>query len=127
MFNSMAASRNKGTRKRHVQQELFRRGGKRKGAGRKPKHGRAGTTHEERRELEARHPLHIVLRVLPEIGNLRRPELYRSVREASVVAAIRGPLGHGFKGGREKTTDGWAGAFRSIQPPARLEDRSTTR
>jgi hypothetical protein len=86
------ASRSKTTQKRHVQQELFRRGGKRKGAGRKPKGSRAGTTHEERLELKARHPLHIVLRVVPDIGSLRRPELYRAVREASIVAAIRGRI-----------------------------------
>jgi REP element-mobilizing transposase RayT len=92
MFKSMVASGSKATRTRHVQQELFRRGGKRKGAGRKPKGLRAGTTHEARRELQARHPLHIVLRVLPEIGNLRHPDLYRAVREASIVAAIRGRI-----------------------------------
>ena len=38
----------KRSRKRHVQQELFRRGGKRRGAGRKPKGGRAGERHVAR-------------------------------------------------------------------------------
>lgn len=88
----MMEARCERTQKRHMQQALFRHGGKCKGAGRKPKGGRAGTTHEKRRELKARHPLHIVLRVVPEIGNLRRPELYRAVREASIVGAIRGRI-----------------------------------
>ena len=76
-------------RKRHVQQELFRHGGKRKGAGRKPKGPRSSEAHEERPEIGPSHGLHVVLRVRPEIGNLRRPEMYRAIREASVCAAVR--------------------------------------
>ena len=79
----------KRSRKRHVQQELFRHGGKRKGAGRPPKGKRAGTTHEARQEIEARYPLHIVLRLVPEVGSMRRRKLYQAVRDATVVAAIR--------------------------------------
>ncbi len=76
-------------RVRNVQQELFRRGGKRKGAGRPPKGKRAGTTHEARPEVEARYPLHIVLRLVPEVGSMRRDKMYEAVREASVVVAVR--------------------------------------
>ena len=76
------------------QQELFtsaakRRGGKRKGAGRKPNGQRAGTTHEARPVICGRHPLHVVLRATPEVGNLRRRAIYHAIREATVVACVR--------------------------------------
>jgi len=77
---------------RHVQQQLFWHGGKRKGAGRKPKGALTGTALQRRKELNAQYPLHIVLRVLPEIGNLRRPALYQAIREASIAAAMRGRI-----------------------------------
>lgn len=76
-------------RKRHVQQELFKRGGKRKGAGRKPKGARAGSRHEERPDVDAKNALHVVLRVVPAVGNLRRRDVYRAMREATIVAAVR--------------------------------------
>jgi REP element-mobilizing transposase RayT len=76
-------------RKRHVQQELFKRGGKRKGAGRKPKGPRAGSRHDERPEVEAKNALHVVLRVVSAVGNLRRRDMYRAMREATIVAAVR--------------------------------------
>ena len=74
-------------RKRHVQQELFRCGGRRKGAGRKPKHGRAGTSHRKRDEVKSCDVLHVVLRTVADVGNLRRPEVYKAVRAATVKAA----------------------------------------
>jgi len=76
-------------RKRHVQQELFRRGGKRKGAGRPPKGKRAGSGHQKRPDVKPHHALHVVLRVVPEIGSLRRRLMYRAMREATIVAALR--------------------------------------
>jgi hypothetical protein len=63
-------------RKRHVQQELFRRGGKRKNAGRKPKGARAGSPHQERPTIKPTHALHVVLRIVAAVGNLRRRSLY---------------------------------------------------
>jgi REP element-mobilizing transposase RayT len=76
-------------RKRHVQQELFRRGGKRKGAGRKPKGARAGSAHQSRPVIKPSLALHVVLRVVPEVGSLRRRAMYRAMREATIVAAVR--------------------------------------
>jgi putative transposase len=76
-------------RKRHVQQELFKKGGKRKGAGRKPKGSRPGTSHDKRSEVKLRHPLHVVLRVVPDVGTLRRRKMYQAMREATIVAAVR--------------------------------------
>jgi REP element-mobilizing transposase RayT len=76
-------------RKRHAQQELFRRGGKRKGAGRKPKGTRAGSRHQERPDIKARYPVHIVMRIVPGIGSLRRRAMYKAIREATIIAALR--------------------------------------
>jgi putative transposase len=76
-------------RKRHVQQELFRRGGRRRGAGRKPKRARAGAPHKRRPEIKSAYALHVVLRVVPAVGSLRRRNLYKALREATIVAAMR--------------------------------------
>jgi REP element-mobilizing transposase RayT len=75
-------------RKRHVQQQLplLAKGGKRKRAGR-PKQGlRASERHEKRAALEPSEPVHVVVRAAPEIGNLRRREIYQAVRKALVVS-----------------------------------------
>jgi putative transposase len=85
----MARVTSRRPRKRHVQQELFRRGGKRKGAGRKPKGPRAGSAHRKRPDVRPYHALHITLRVVQEVGSLRRRLMYRALREATVVAAVR--------------------------------------
>ena len=90
----MAAAResklgSKRARKRHIQQSLFRHGGKRRGAGRKPRGPRSSAAHKTRPEVGAEHVLHVVLRAVPEIGNLRRPEIYRAIRAASRTTARR--------------------------------------
>jgi REP element-mobilizing transposase RayT len=85
----MAAAGSKRARKRHVQQELFRRGGKRKGAGRKPKGRRAGSPHQARPEIKPYHALHVVMRVVPAVGSLRRRAMYKAMRDASIIAALR--------------------------------------
>jgi REP element-mobilizing transposase RayT len=72
-----------------VQQELFRRGGKRKGAGRKPTGARAGSSHMARPTVRVSQPLHITLRVVPAVGNMRRRSLYKAIRDATVTAAVR--------------------------------------
>ena len=85
----MAKARSRTSRKRHVQQELFRRGGKRKGAGCPPKGRRAGSGHQKRPDVKPYHALHVVLRVVPAVGSLRRRLMYRAMREATIVAAVR--------------------------------------
>src|SRR4051794_40996226 len=74
----------------HEQMPLFRNGGKRRGAGRKPKGARPGTSHRSRPWVDGSQALHITLRVATEVGNMRRDAMYRAVRAASVVAAERG-------------------------------------
>jgi putative transposase len=90
-------------RKRHVQQELFRHGGKRKGAGRPPKGKRAGSPHKKRPTLVGRYPVHVVLRVDPVVGSLRKRFMYRALREATIAVALR-----------ELAYDEVKGAFRII-------------
>ena len=69
---------------------LFKkRGGKRRGAGRKPKGRRAGSRHKVRPELNARHPVHVVLRAIGAVGSLRRRFTYRAIREATLTTARR--------------------------------------
>ena len=86
-YKCMMAARSRRARKRHMQQELFTCGGKRKGAGRKPKHGRAGSSHKKRDEVDDSDVLHVVLRTVADVGNLRRREVYKAVRAASSIAA----------------------------------------
>ena len=63
-----------------------RPGSKRPGP--KPK-ARAGSPHKTRPELKARHPVHVVLRVVGAVGNLRRRATYKAVREATLTTARR--------------------------------------
>src|SRR5215470_16618655 len=69
---------------------LFKkRGGKRRRAGRPPKGERAGSPHKKRPFLHARYPVHVVLRVVSAVGNLRRRCVYRAIREATLTTARR--------------------------------------
>ena len=69
---------------------LFKqRGGKRRGAGRPPKGKRAGSPHKERPFLHARYPVHVTLRVIREVGSLRRRCVYQAIREATLTTALR--------------------------------------
>src|SRR4051812_29288587 len=88
MNHRMAAKSNR-ARKRHVQQQLFRHGGKRRGAGRKPKGARAGECHAARPEFKPYHALHVVMRIVPEVGSLRRRKMYKALRDATITAALR--------------------------------------
>jgi REP element-mobilizing transposase RayT len=65
------------------------RGGKRRGAGRPPKGPRAGSPHQERPFLHARYPVHVTLRSVGAVGNLRRRCVYQAIREATLTTARR--------------------------------------
>jgi len=67
-------------------------GGKRPGAGRPRTGARVGAPHKVRPALAARYPVHVVLRVVAAVGNLRRRSLYRAVREATLTAARLGKI-----------------------------------
>jgi REP element-mobilizing transposase RayT len=84
-------------RRRHEQQDFLDksgtkirdpRGGKRKGAGRKPNNGvRAGMPHEARPALTASYPLHVTLRVLAIVSTLRDFDIYPAFQKATMAAA----------------------------------------
>ena len=81
-------------RKRHIQQSLDvrapdeeRRGGKRKGAGRPPKGVRSSERHKRRPKVDPRHPLHVTLRAIAEVGSLRKRDVFQAIGEATVVVA----------------------------------------
>jgi REP element-mobilizing transposase RayT len=74
----------------HEQLALWKeRGGKRRGAGRKARGPTASERHKKRPEHLARHPVHVVLRVVRDVGSLRRRCAYKAFREAVLVAARR--------------------------------------
>src|SRR3954468_17448561 len=80
----------RGERRLSEQLALFKkRGGTRRGAGRPPKGARAGSPHKERPDLHARYPVHVTLRVVGVVGNLRRRCVYQAVREATLTTALR--------------------------------------
>ena len=79
-------------RKRAKTEQLVlftQRGGKRRGAGRPPKGSRAGSPHKARPFHDADTPVHIVLRVIPAVGNLRRRAAYQAIRKATLTVARR--------------------------------------
>jgi REP element-mobilizing transposase RayT len=87
-------------RKRHVQTSFApyaksldkngqlrgaRKGEKRKGVGR-PKRGvRASERHVKRLFLRPSNPVHVILRVHPDVGSLRRAAVFHAIREALIT------------------------------------------
>ncbi|MGN6104976.1 MAG: transposase [Kofleriaceae bacterium] len=76
---------------RKVQQELRfkQRGGKRRGAGRRPKGARSSQPHKRRPEHIARYPVHVTLRAAGDITRLRTNEMFAAFRQATTMAARR--------------------------------------
>jgi len=79
-------------RVRHPQLELALpvRGGKRRGAGRKPKGGRSGVSHHGRPRLACHHPVHVTVRVKEHVWNLRSQRCFRQIEGALAVCRERG-------------------------------------
>jgi REP element-mobilizing transposase RayT len=76
--------------KRGQVEMVFRtHGGKRPGAGRKPKGKRPGAPHAARPEHDPRHPVHVTMRVVGSAAGLRRRDTYFALREATIVTARR--------------------------------------
>jgi putative transposase len=76
---------------RQLEFRCFLRGGKRKGAGRKPKGAFAMITHSTRCEVRKGKPLHITLRLAADLPNLRNPAEMEVVLQA--LRAARGRHG----------------------------------
>jgi putative transposase len=69
--------------KPHQQELTFRTwGGKRKGAGRKPKVGRARVSHCSRPEHKKQHPVHVTLRAARRLPSLRKQAVFMAIRRA---------------------------------------------
>ncbi|MBV8760923.1 MAG: transposase [Deltaproteobacteria bacterium] len=74
----------KSARKHHSQQELFRHGGRRRGAGRPitPGRTRASERHLPRPRLTKHQAAHVTLRVVPSLALLRDRDFYKAIRRA---------------------------------------------
>ncbi len=78
--------------KRRDRQQTFaflRWGGKRKGAGRKPKGERAGVSHGTRMRLAGRFPVHVTVRLKKGLPSLRRKSAYRVLERAFAAGGER--------------------------------------
>ena len=78
-------------RRRPVQLGLAFRtwGGKREGAGRKPGGPHVGASHRRRPALAPRLPVHVTVRMLPHVWNLRSRRSFTRIRYAILAAAQR--------------------------------------
>ena len=75
---------------KQIELKLPMRGGKREGAGRKPKNGeKAGVSHASRPQFKARHPVHVTMRVRPGVGFLRGYTRQRAIEDALREARLR--------------------------------------
>jgi REP element-mobilizing transposase RayT len=84
--------RNRDTRRRRPKQSAFHwrtHGGKRRGAGRRPKGRRSGVPHRSRGEVLPTTPVHVGLKVAEDISNLRHPTLFGPLRTAIYEGADR--------------------------------------
>jgi hypothetical protein len=75
---------------------LFRRGGKRRGAGRKPKGSKPLVSHEKREPLAARHPVLVTTRLRAGLPSLRGAQAF-AVLEKAFAGSIAGVEQHGFR------------------------------
>jgi len=77
---------------RKARQEMLvfsRRGGRRKGAGRKPKGDRPGVPHERRESFARGTPIHVTVRVLKGVPNLRSRKAMRVIAKSFEAARER--------------------------------------
>jgi REP element-mobilizing transposase RayT len=81
------APRRRPRRPRQLALELRTHGGRRAGAGRKPKGAKAGVTHHGREALTGREPVHVTLRVAARVRNLRSRRCFAAFEAA--LAAVR--------------------------------------
>ncbi len=78
-----AMTEKKTHRREKMTQRTFgftRRGGKRKGAGRKPNEEKAGVSHSARPRLSRHHPVHVTLRLRRGLPSLRHKVPYRALK-----------------------------------------------
>jgi hypothetical protein len=88
--------RSTGIRGPKLRQLTFLRGGKRRGAGRKPKGERALVSHATREALAARHPVLVTTRLRAGLPSLRRAEALEVVM-AAFAGSVDGADRHGMR------------------------------
>lgn len=97
MAEEQRKTRRAATRTKAGQQQLplraRGRGGRRAGAGRKPKGKRAGVSHSRRPALDGRHPIHVTMRMRRDVWNLRTRRCFRVVEAALRASSDR----HGMR------------------------------
>ncbi|MBA3817899.1 MAG: transposase, partial [Deltaproteobacteria bacterium] len=64
-------------------------GGKRKGAGRPPRGRRSSEPHQRRERFSRPTPVHVTLRVMADVGRLRRRAIYQAVGRAIIAVLGR--------------------------------------
>lgn len=64
-------------------------GGKRRGAGRKPKGEMAGVSHAPRPKLAARHPVHVTVKLVKGLPSLRRKPVHALLRDCLAAGYAR--------------------------------------
>jgi len=82
-------------RKRHIQLDLLNKAGTGRGdtrvgahrGGRPLKGARRAAGHRKRIQFKPNQPLHVVLRVVPEVGSLRHKLMFVAIQQATIVAA----------------------------------------
>src|SRR5262245_18433336 len=82
-------STDSGSTMRQLEMFVEKRRGKRKGAGRKSRRERPCTRHVKREKMYRSHALHVTLRLIDGLPNLRRPGPYEVIRDAFEVACDR--------------------------------------
>ena len=80
---------NERVRRGQVEMVFRTHGGRRPGAGRKPKGTRPGERHHARPEHDPRNPVHVTIRIVASASGLRRKDVYLGLREATIVTAKR--------------------------------------
>src|SRR5205823_14849162 len=63
---------------------------------------RAGSPHLKRPTHKKQYPVHVVLRVAPAVGSLRKRFMYRALRNATIACALRELAYDDVKGARSE-------------------------
>jgi REP element-mobilizing transposase RayT len=96
LSNGRRASASAKARAPKLRQLTFLRGGKRRGAGRKPKGVRPLASHATRERLAARHPVLVTTRIRAGLPSLRRADALEVVT-AAFAASVRDADRHGMR------------------------------
>ncbi len=86
---SRTSARRRENRLQQLEFGFVNLGGRRPGAGRKPKGERAGVPHRVRDRMRRNHPMHVTARLLRGLPSLRRSRVYRVLRSCFLKGCDR--------------------------------------